>query len=117
MTSSNPNLRSTVVLLERAGKQWKAPIWAQASQILGGHSSARVEVNIGRISRLVEEKQVVLVPGKVLGYGIIDKKITIGAYSFSSSARNKIASIGGKVLTVEDLVKEFPDGRGIKLVE
>jgi large subunit ribosomal protein L18e len=117
MTSSNSQLRKTIVLLERAGKQKKAPIWTAASRILGSPSSLDVEVNIGRLSRLVEEGQVVFVPGKVLGTGVIDKKVTVGAYSFSNSAITKIVASGGKVISVEDMVKEFPDGRGVKLVE
>ena len=76
-----------------------------------------VEVNIGRISRLVKDDQVIFVPGKVLGTGVIDKKVTVGAHSFSESARSKIVASGGTVLSVQDFVKEFPDGRGVKLVE
>jgi large subunit ribosomal protein L18e len=84
--------------------------------MLGSPASSAVEVNIGRISRLVDDNQVVFVPGKVLGTGVMDKKVTVGAYSFSSSARSKIVASGGKVLSVENLLKEFPDGRGVKLV-
>jgi large subunit ribosomal protein L18e len=117
MTSPNPILRRTLVLLERAGKQKKAPIWTMASEILGRPSLTKVEVNLGRISRMAKEGEAILVPGKVLASGILDKKVTIGAFSFSSSAREKIEATGGSALSVDQFVKKFPDGSGVKLVE
>ena len=117
MTPSNSQLRRTIVLLERAGKQKKVPIWTVASRILESPASLEVEVNVGRLSRLVEDGQVVFVPGKVLGTGVIDKKVTVGAYAFSDSAITKIVASGGKAVSVEEMVNEYPDGRGVKLVE
>ncbi len=117
MTSPNPLLRKTLVLLERAGKEQKAPIWTTASRMLGRTAGTKVEVNLGRLSRLAKEGEALFVPGKVLGFGTIDKKLTVGAWSFSQSARVKISSTGGSALSVEQFVKKYPDGSGVKLVE
>ncbi len=51
-----------------------------------------------------------VVPGKVLGTGAIDKKLVVGAFSFSSSARRKILDAGGEALSIEELVKRYPAG-------
>jgi kynurenine formamidase len=48
---------------------------------------------------------------------LIDKKVTVGAFMFSASAKNKILATGGSALTVDQFVKKFPDGSGVKLVE
>jgi len=117
VTSQNPLLRRTVVLLERAGKEGKAPVWSAASKLLNGPASLKVEVNLGRISRMAIEGEAIFVPGKVLGSGLIDKKVTVGAFMFSASARSKIAAAGGSALTVDQFLKKFPDGSGVKLVE
>jgi len=117
MTSSNQLLRRTLVLLERAGKEGKAPVWSVASELLGRPASLKVEVNLGRISRMAKEGEAIFVPGKVLGSGLIDKKVTVGAFMFSASARNKILANGGEALSVDQFVKKFPDGSGVKLVE
>jgi large subunit ribosomal protein L18e len=117
MTSPNQTKRRTLVLLERAGKEHDAPVWRVASKLLGGTERTRVEVNLGRISRLSEDGQVVLVPGKVLGSGVIDKKVTVGAYSFSASAKSKIAAAGGSALSIQQFVEKFPDGSGVHLVK
>jgi len=43
LTSSNPLLRSAVIMLERASKAKKAPIWNEASKMLGAPTGLRVE--------------------------------------------------------------------------
>ena len=116
MTAANPLKRRTTVLLEKAGKKQKAPIWTQASSMLSSEGKARVEVSIGRISRVAGSAEAVFVPGKVLGAGAIDRKVTIGAFRFSSRARSKIEASGGSALTVEQFVKKYPKGSGVKLV-
>jgi large subunit ribosomal protein L18e len=117
MTSPNPILRKTLVLLERTGRRKKAPIWTVASELLRRPSSSSVEVNLSRIGRIADEGEVLLVPGKVLGFGTIDKKLTVGAFAFSASAKDKIVAKGGTAISLEDLVRQFPDGRGVRLVE
>ena len=117
MTSSNPLLRSAVVLLERASKAKKAPIWNEASRVLGAPTGLKVEVNVGRISRIAAKDSALFVPGKVLGSGLLDKKVTVGAFSFSSAAKKKIESSGGSAMTVEQFLKKYPDGSGVKLVK
>ena len=52
MTASNPVKRRAAVMLERAGKKQKAAIWREASDLLSGEGKTRVEVNLGRISRV-----------------------------------------------------------------
>lgn len=117
MTSSNPIHRYASVMLERAGKEHHAPIWAAASKLLSGPAGLRVEVNLGRLSRVSDAGQAVFVPGKVLGSGLIDKKLVVGAFSFSQSAKSKLEASGGSALSVEQFIKKYPDGSGVKLVQ
>ncbi len=116
MTASNPVLRRASVMLERAGKAQKAPIWGEASALLSNPARTRVEVNLGRISRMAEDGEAFLVPGRVLGTGVIEKKVVIGAFAVSSSARSKIEASGGSALSLEQFVKKYPKGSGVRLV-
>ena len=116
MTASNPLLRHAAVMLQRASKAKKAPIWERASKMLGAPTGLRVEVNIGRISRIAAADAALFVPGKVLGTGVLDKKVVVGAFSFSAAARKKIESSGGSAMSVEQFLKKYPDGSGVKLV-
>ncbi len=115
--SSNQVLKRTAVMFERAGKEKKAPIWVKASAMLMRPAHTRVEINVSRISRIAGNGAKVFVPGKVLGAGVIDKKVTVGAYSFSSSAKAKIEAKGGSLLSAEQFLKKYPDGSGVKIVE
>ncbi len=115
MTSPNPILRKTAVMLERAGKD--APIWRDAAEALTRPALTKVQVNVGRISRIASEGGAVFVPGKVLGGGMIDKKVAVGAYAFSQSARAKILAAGGSALDATEFLGKHPKGSGVKLVE
>ena len=117
MTSSNPVLRKTAVMLERAAKEQKAAIWGDASRLLSRPGLTKVTVNTGRISRIAEEGGAVFVPGKVLGTGMVDKKVVVGAFSFSESAKSKISAAGGSAISVEQFLKKYPKGSGVKLVK
>ncbi|MGP8125229.1 MAG: 50S ribosomal protein L18e [Nitrososphaerales archaeon] len=117
MTSSNPLHRQMTVMLERAGKEQKAPIWTAAAKLLARPEVTRVEVNLGRVSRMAEEGQAFFIPGKVLGTGIVDKRLVVGAFSFSASARSKLEAAGGSALSVEQFLKKYPNGSGVRLVQ
>jgi large subunit ribosomal protein L18e len=117
MKASNPILRRTAVMLERAGKKGSAPIWSEASTLLSNPARTRVEVNLGRISRISEDGEAIFVPGKVLGTGVMGRKVVVGAFAFSSSARSKIEASGGSALSIEQFLKKYPKGSGVKLVK
>ena len=66
---------------------------------------------------MAEEGQAFFIPGKVLGTGIIDKKLVVGAFSFSASARSKLEAAGGSALSVEQFLTKYPKGSGVRLVQ
>jgi len=107
----NPILDNAIYTLKQAYKKSRAPIWLASMRYLIKSRSKRPSVNVGKISRLTKEGDLVLVPGKVLGGGIISHKITIGAYSFSEMAFWKIRKVGGDTLTLNEFIRKFPDGR------
>ena len=117
MTSSNPLHRQMSVMLERAGKQHKAPIWTVAAKLLSRPQGTKVEVNLGKVSKMAEEGQTFFIPGKVLGSGLVDKKLVVGAFSFSANARSKLVAAGGSALSVEQFLKKYPKGNGVRLVQ
>jgi large subunit ribosomal protein L18e len=71
---------------------------------------------VGRIARYTKEGETVAVPGKILGTGTIEHKITVAAMNFSKEAKDKILNAGGKCLTIDDLLKTNPKGTRIKLM-
>jgi large subunit ribosomal protein L18e len=115
--ATNPILKGAAVMLERKGRKEKAAIWKEASEKLLDTSSHRVEVNLGHLSRTIAKATAVFVPGKVLGTGLLNRKLVVGAYSFSSSARKKIEEAGGQALEIQEFLKKYPKGSDVLLVE
>ena len=117
MKSSNPIRRQATVMLERAGRQQGAPIWTFAAKLLARPARTNIEVNLGHLSRIAEDGEALFIPGKVLGAGVVDKKLVIGAFSISESARSKLISAGGKPLSVPEFLAKYPKGSGVRLVQ
>jgi large subunit ribosomal protein L18e len=57
-----------------------------------------------------------VVPGKVLGSGVLNHKVNVGALTFSSQAKVKIERTGGKCLSIRALIEENPGGSGVKII-
>ena len=113
---TNPVLDNTIFILRRAFKKNKAEIWKAAAEFLSKSRSRRAAVNVGKIARLTGKGDLIVVPGKVLGAGLLDHKLTVGAFTFSQAAKEKIREAGGQALNLVDFVHEHPSGKGVRLV-
>ncbi|MEO9364282.1 MAG: 50S ribosomal protein L18e, partial [Nitrososphaera sp.] len=51
-----------------------------------------------------------------LGTGNLGHKLTVCAFSISESAAKKIGDMGGKVVSLDDLIKKYPDGKGVRII-
>lgn len=109
-------LIKTLNFLRKSANKYEAPIWKRIRKLLQHSKRRRIAVNMSRINRYTVEGDVVVVPGKVLGSGIIDHKITLGAFSYSVTARKKLIEAGCIVLNIEELVNKYPKGSGVKII-
>lgn len=112
---SNPLLSEAILDLKSAYRKSKAPIWLNIQQMLEKRRS-KIEVNLNRLSKLTDAGSVVVVPGKVLGTGNMDHKITLCAFSLSQSAATKIVDAGGKIISMKELIEKFPEGSKVKII-
>jgi large subunit ribosomal protein L18e len=95
----------------------KKPVWRKIAYELSRPRRQRVEVNLSKIDQYAPDEATVVVPGKVLGSGVISKKVTVAAFTFSDSARRMISSAGGKAVTIDGLHKSNPEGRGVIILK
>ena len=102
--------------LKKASAKNDAPIWARLAEDALKPSSARRHINLNRIGQLTKDSDTVVFPGKVLGTGDIDHKITLCSFSISNSAATKILEKGGKVVSFSDLIAKHPTGKGVALL-
>ncbi len=96
---------------------WKTKrrIWKKVSRKLSGSRREKIEANLYRINKKTKENDVIVVPGKVLGIGEIDHKLTIACLNCSKTARKKIETSGSKLLSIEELLEQNPEGKDVKV--
>jgi large subunit ribosomal protein L18e len=96
---------------------WKTKrnIWRQISKKLSGSKKNKVEANLKRINNKTQEGDVIVIPGKVLGNGTLDHRVTIACLDCSRNAREKITNSGSTLLSIEELLAENPEGSGVKI--
>jgi len=112
---SNPVQSEAIQNFKSAYRNSKAPIWLKLKEIME-RSGFKAEVNLNKLSKFTEQGDVVIVPGKVLGMGTIDHRITLCAFSLSRSAAKKIIDAGGKIFSIREFVGKFPEGSKVKIV-
>jgi large subunit ribosomal protein L18e len=102
--------------LKKASTKNDAPIWAKLSEYALKPSIARRYINVKKIGQLTKDSETVVFPGKVLGTGDIDHKITLCSFSISTSAATKILESGGKIVSFAELIEKHPTGKGVTLL-
>lgn len=114
--STNPELIRLIRLLRKAAKENEANIWEAIAERLSKSRRRRIAVNVSRINRYTQNGDEVIVPGKVLGAGLITHPIKVAALDFSEQARRKIVEAKGKCLSIPELIKLNPKGSNVKII-
>ncbi|MEL9990940.1 MAG: 50S ribosomal protein L18e [Thermoproteus sp.] len=113
---TNIQLRMLIRFLKKAAKSNDAPIWAYVAELLGKPRRQRVAVNLAKLNKLVNDGDVVVIPGKLLGYGDLQKKVTIAAVGASRRAVEVVLKSGGQLVSIPELVKKNPRGSNVKVI-
>jgi len=111
---TNPKLKSLIQELKK--KPTEAKLWKRIASDLEKPTRNRRIVNISRINRFTKENETIIVPGKVLGSGLLDHKLTIAAYTFSKGALDKINKANAKAVSLEDFMKEDIKGKQVRII-
>ncbi|TAJ43384.1 50S ribosomal protein L18e [Methanofollis fontis] len=113
---TNPRLSHLIAMLKDTARENDAKIWRVIAQNLESPSKNYAEVNIGKINRYAQDGEIILVPGKVLGSGVLDQRVSVAALNFSESAISKITGLEGDCLTIEELVAKNPKGSSVRIL-
>lgn len=106
----NPKLRKLIILL----KKQKSQFWLSLANLAANPKRKAIAVNIEKINRVTKKDDKVLVPGKVLAQGSLEHPVTIAAFSLSEGARQKLKN--AKVIAIEQILHENPQGKDIKII-
>jgi large subunit ribosomal protein L18e len=113
---TNPHLRNLIIDLKRLSREQNVKLWKRIAQDLEKPTRQRRAINLSRINRYTKENETIIIPGKVLGSGLLAHKLTIAAYSFSAGAIEKINKVNAKAMYIKDLMKESIKGKGVRII-
>lgn len=109
---NNPNLVETIIQAKKTGEE----LWIKIAGELCGPSRKRSRINLEKINKETKEGEKVLIPGKVLSVGELEKKIKIIAFDFSKDALDKIKKSKSESKFILEEIKENPKAEEIKII-
>ena len=113
---SNPRLVTLISLLKDTSRQNEVNLWRDVAARLEAPTRNYAEVNLSKISRYASAGEIIIVPGKVLGNGMLQAPVRIAALNFSQSASEKIRQADGECMTIEDLITNNPKGSRVRIL-
>ena len=107
----NPDLVKTIIAAK------KNENWLEVAGILSKPRKNKLNINLEKINREAKEDEIIVIPGKVLGQGDLNKKLKIAALSFSEKAREKLLNAKAEILTMLEEIKKNPEAKGIRILK
>jgi len=111
--STNPEIIQLIRFLKKQSKAQEAGIWLDVAENLAKPSRQRVAVNLSKINRYTEKNATIVVPGKVLASGTLDHAVTVAAFGASDKAKEKMAAVKAKYMSITELVEKNPKGSSV----
>ncbi|MBS3093562.1 uL15 family ribosomal protein [Candidatus Pacearchaeota archaeon] len=104
---SNPEIVETILLAKKKNL-------LELAQKLSAPKSHYTSINLDVLNKMKEDN--ILVVGKVLGEGSIDRKIKISALGFSEQASEKLKSAKCEIKSIKDTLTQLKSLEGIKII-
>jgi len=111
----NEQLKELINTLKKQSIEQKSNFWKRIALELERPTRQHRVVNLSKIEHYADDNDVVIVPGKLLSGGELTKKVTIVAYAYSRKTAEKIGS-KANVISIEDAMKKYPNGKNIKII-
>mgnify|MGYP000114906209 FL=1 len=109
---TNYELKNLIDELRQLSLSEKVSFWKRIATDLAKPTRQRRAVNLSRINRYAKSNETVVIPGKVLGTGDPNEKITVAAWKFSQSAKEKLKNN----LTIKELMKKNPKAKKLRII-
>ena len=112
----NVTLQRTIEELKKKSLDEKVNIWKRVANDLEKPTRQRRIINLFSINLHSKEGETIVVPGKILGTGDLNKKLTIAAYDFSDKAQKKIRKSGSTAMTLKEFMSKNPKGNKVRIL-
>lgn len=113
--TTNQALFDTIRDLKKLSVKTGVGTWKAVAIRLAGTASQRAQVNLTKISKYTNGGETVIIPGKVLGDGIMSKKVTVIGFKASETAIKKITAAGGSFIEIKDYIAKNPKDKPVIL--
>lgn len=107
----NTHLVNTIIASKKNEK------WLEIARVLTNSTRKRPYFNLEEINNKIKEGDKIVIPGKVLSQGKIDKKIKIVAFNFSEKAKEKLLNSSCEISNILDEIKLNPDFKDLKILK
>jgi large subunit ribosomal protein L18e len=116
MMYKNYQKKALIQELQKASKKNDAALWKRLADELSRPTRAMRRVNVAKLGSYAASGITLVVPGKVLATGVLDKQVDVAAFSWSDAAAEKIRMAKGKIITVAELLKSNPKANKVKII-
>jgi large subunit ribosomal protein L18e len=110
---TNPHKEKLIEKLKEHSNKESSNFWKRISKELQKSTRRTREVNLNKLNKYTKENEVIMVPGKILGTGNLDHKLTIASFSITESAKDKLK---GNLISIQELIKKDPKGKNIRII-
>jgi len=108
---TNPLLVKTIIEAK------KKKNWVEVAAMLSSPRAKRISMNLSKINDEAKEGEIVVIAGKVLSQGELNKKIKVVALGFSEMAKEKISKAKGEALTILEEIKKNPEAKNVRFLK
>ncbi len=98
--------RWLVELSKVQSKDRNAKLWHYVYALAVKPRRKRISINLSKLERYANAGENIVVPGKVLGSGTINKNISIAAIEYSKDASDKLKKAKCSMLAISEMVKK-----------
>jgi large subunit ribosomal protein L18e len=117
MAKTNPRLVKLIEDLKTKSREEGVAIWRDVAERLERPTRNYPRVNLSQINRSTKDGETALIPGKVLGDGVLDHLVTVVGLGFSRSAVGKIKDARENCMTIEEILNKNPKGSGVRMIQ
>ena len=109
--------KSNSVLVNTIISAKKQEAWREVAELLSRPRRKRLNLNLTDLNGVeAGDRDILIIAGKVLSEGNIDKKLKIVALGFSEKAKEKLLKTGCKITSIQEEIKSNPTGKDIKVL-
>lgn len=117
MDKTNPRTEDLIQKMYKLSEENGVNLWKDLAGALEKSGNNWVEINLDHLNKVTEKGDKVVVPGKVLGKGLIDHEVDVYSFNSSKVAKKRIVKEGGSCLPIEELMDRNPQASGVKIIK